>query len=43
MGFHGGSVVKNTPISAGDPGSIPDLGRSHVPQSKCATTTEPVL
>ena len=27
-GFVGGSVVKNLPASAGDPGSIPGLGRS---------------
>ena len=27
MGFLGGS--KNLPASAGDPGSIPELGRSH--------------
>ena len=27
FGFHGGSVVKN-PLSAGDMGSIPGLGRS---------------
>ena len=30
-GFPGGSVVKNLPVNAGDTGSIPDLGRSHVP------------
>ena len=28
MGFPGGSVVKNSPTNAGDPGSIPMLGRS---------------
>ena len=28
MGFPGSSVVKNLPASAGDVGSIPDLGRS---------------
>ena len=33
MGFPGGSVVKNLATSAGDMGSIPDLGRSHMPQS----------
>ena len=33
-GFRGGPVVKNTPLSAGDTSSIPDLGRSHVQQSK---------
>ena len=32
-GFPGGSVVKNLPINAGDMGSIPDLGRSHMPGS----------
>ena len=29
----GGSVVKNPPTTAGDTGSIPGLGRSHMPQS----------
>ena len=28
IGFPGGSVVKNPPISAGDTGSIPGSGRS---------------
>ena len=28
MGFPGGSVVKNLPVSAGDLGSNPTLGRS---------------
>ena len=28
----GGPVVKNPPANAGDTGSIPDLGRSHMPQ-----------
>ena len=32
-GFPGGSVVKNPPAKAGDMGSIPDLGRLHMPQS----------
>ena len=27
-GFPGGSVVKNPPTNAGDPGSIPGSGRS---------------
>ena len=27
MGFPGGSVVKNPPANAGDPGSIPGSGR----------------
>ena len=29
--FPGGSVVKNPPASAGDTGSIPGPGRSHMP------------
>ena len=29
-GFPGGSVVKNLPANAGDMGSIPDPGRSHM-------------
>ena len=32
-GFPGGSVVKNPPANAGDRGSIPGLGGSHMPQS----------
>ena len=32
-GFPGGSVIKNLPASAGDTGSIPGLGRSHMPWS----------
>ena len=32
-GLPGGPVVKNLPTSARDMGSIPDLGRSHRPQS----------
>ena len=35
-GFPGGSVNKNLPADAGDMGSIPRLGRSHVPQSSRA-------
>lgn len=31
--FPGGSVVKNSPTSAGDMGSIPGPGRSHVARS----------
>ena len=30
--FPGGPVVKNLPCSAGDTGSIPGAGRSHVVQ-----------
>ena len=33
MGFPGGTVVKNPPASAGDTGSSPGPGRSHMPQS----------
>ena len=33
MGFPGGAVVKNPPANAGDTGSSPGLGRSHMPQS----------
>ena len=29
--FPGGAVVKNPPANAGDMGSIPGLGRSHMP------------
>ena len=35
-GFPGGSVVENPPANAGDRGSIPDQGRSHMPQSNQA-------
>ena len=31
-GFPGDSVVKNSPVSAGDMGFIPDLGKPHVPR-----------
>ena len=31
--FPGGSVVKNPPANVGNVGSIPDPGRSHMPQS----------
>ena len=33
-GFPGGSVVKHPPTNAEGTGLIPDLGRSHMPQSK---------
>ena len=33
QGFPGGAVVKNPPANAGDTGSSPGLGRSHVPRS----------
>ena len=32
--FPGGPVVKNLPANAGDMGSSPGPGRSHMPQSK---------
>ena len=31
--FPGGTVVKNPPANAGDTGSSPGLGRSHMPWS----------
>ena len=33
VGFPGGAVVKNLPANAGDTGSSPGLGRSHMPWS----------
>ena len=36
LGFSGGSVVE-------DMGSVPCLGRSHMPGNSCVTTVEPVL
>ena len=30
LSFPGDSVVKNQPANAGDTGSVPDLGRSHM-------------
>ena len=35
-GFPGGAVVENLPANAGDTGSSPGLGRSHMPRSKWA-------
>ena len=35
-GFPGGAVVENLPANAGDTGSSPGLGRSHVPRSNQA-------
>ena len=32
-GFPGGAVVENLPATAGDTGSSPGLGRSHMPRS----------
>ena len=34
LGFSVGPVVKNPPANAGDTGSIPGPGRSHIPGSK---------
>ena len=44
-GFLSGSVVKNLPTNAGDMGSVPDLGRYHMPWSSLSlcSTTEPML
>ena len=42
----GGAVVKNPPANAGDTGSSPGPGRSHIAAeqlSPCTTTTEPAL
>ncbi|KAJ8789498.1 hypothetical protein J1605_022025 [Eschrichtius robustus] len=35
-GFPGGAVVENMPANAGDTGSSPGLGRSHMPWSSWA-------
>ena len=35
-GFPGGAVVESPPANAGDTGSIPGLGRSHMPRSNWA-------
>ena len=40
-GFPGGAVVENVPANAGDAGSSPGLGRSHMPRSNW--TREPQL
>ena len=34
LGFPGGAVVENLPANAGDTGSSPGLGRSHMPRSR---------
>ena len=44
QGFPGGAEVENLPANAGDTGSSPGLGRSHMPREQLgpwATTTEP--
>ena len=33
LGFPGGAVVESLPADAGDTGSSPGLGRSHMPRS----------
>ena len=33
LGFPGGAVVENLPANAGDMGSSPGLGGSHMPRS----------
>ena len=33
LGFPGGTVIKNSPANAGDRGSIPGPGRSHMPRN----------
>ena len=33
LGFPGGAVVENLPANAGDTGSSPGLGRSHMTRS----------
>ena len=33
VGFPGGAVVRNPPVNAGDTGSSPGPGRSHMPRS----------
>ena len=40
VGFPGGSVVKNLPDNAGSTGSIPDPGRSHMPWTYWACTSQ---
>ena len=35
-GFPGGALVKNLPANAGDKGSSPGPGRSHMPRSNQA-------
>ena len=35
-GFPGGTMVENLPANAGDTGSSPGLGRSHMPRSNWA-------
>ena len=39
-GFPGGAVVENLPANAGDTGSSPGLGRSHMPRSNWARESQ---
>ena len=41
-GFPGGAVVESLPADAGDAGSCPGLGRSHMPQSGWAREPWPL-
>ena len=44
--FPSGAVEKHPPANTGDMGSVPGLGRFHMPRSNCsppATTTELAL
>ena len=41
-GFPGGAVVENPPANAGDTGSSPGLGRSHMPRSNWAREPQPL-
>ena len=40
QGFPGGAVVESLSVNAGDMGSSPGLGRSHMPQSSWARETQ---
>ena len=42
QGFPGGAVVENLPANAGDTGSSPGLGRSHMPRSNWAREPQPL-
>ena len=42
LDFLGGAVVKNPPANAGDTGSSPGLGRSHMPWSNLACAPQPL-
>ena len=42
QGFPGGAVVEGPPADAGDTGSCPGPGRSHMPRSGCAREPWPL-